>query len=51
MPIAVLYGNVIEAHEQGLLPELGGVGYYHSLGFVHVDTFRLADGHLRQWIG
>jgi len=51
MPTAVLHGNVVEAHEQGLLPELGGVGYYPTCGFVHVDTFKLADGRLRQWVG
>jgi uncharacterized protein YcbK (DUF882 family) len=51
MATKVLHGHVIEAYEQGQLPELGGVGIYEGLGFVHVDVYRLADGHLRQWSG
>ena len=33
----------------GELPELGGLGLYE--GRVHVDVFRAADGHLREWRG
>jgi uncharacterized protein YcbK (DUF882 family) len=48
--IAVLKA-VLDLHAEGGLPELGGVGYYPSLGFVHVDTFKLPDGTLRRWNG
>ena len=50
MPVQVLLGHVIEAWEQGLLPELGGVGLYHQAGFVHVDVHKV-PGHLRRWLG
>ena len=34
----------------GELPELGGFGYKsYSNGCIHVDAFRVADGHLRRW--
>lgn len=51
MGAAVLYGLIIDLHEAGELPELGGVGLYEGLGFVHVDTYRLASGVLRRWNG
>lgn len=47
----VLHSLVIELCEQGKLPELGGVGLYERLGFVHVDTHKADDGHLRRWGG
>ena len=47
----VLHGLVLELHKAGHLPELGGVGLYEHLGFVHVDTYRLASGELRRWTG
>jgi uncharacterized protein YcbK (DUF882 family) len=47
----VLLKTVLDQHEAGNLPELGGVGYYPILGFVHVDTFKLPDGTLRHWNG
>jgi uncharacterized protein YcbK (DUF882 family) len=42
---------IMDQRAAGHLPELGGVGYYRSLGFVHVDTYALADGTLRRWNG
>lgn len=51
MPTAVLHGHIAEVYEAGRLPELGGLGFYPSLGFVHVDVYRMADGHLRRWNG
>ena len=36
--------------EAGELPELGGLGHYPAL-WIHVDTDRAADGHLREWTG
>ena len=47
----VLLKTILDQYEAGNLPELGGVGYYPSLGFVHVDTEKLADGTLRRWNG
>ena len=47
----VLYSAIIEAHEAGKLHDLGGVGCYAKLGFVHVDTYKLATGQLRTWQG
>jgi uncharacterized protein YcbK (DUF882 family) len=51
MPHVELLQVVLEQHDAGNLPDLGGVGYYGSLGFVHVDTFQAQDGHLRLWNG
>lgn len=50
MDTEVLLGHIIEAWEQGKLPELGGVGMYKRHGFIHVDTYKVA-GHLRRWLG
>ena len=51
MTAHVLHGLVMELQEGGSLPELGGVGIYERLGFVHVDTYKLATGELRRWNG
>lgn len=51
MPVRVLHGHILEAWERGHLPEIGGVGLYEGRGFVHVDVYRMADGHLRRWAG
>jgi uncharacterized protein YcbK (DUF882 family) len=51
MTAHVLHAIVMELHEHGGLPELGGVGLYDGMGFVHVDTYRLATGQLRHWTG
>ncbi len=47
----VVFSQIIEAHEQGRLPELGGIGAYVRLGFTHVDVYKLASGQLRKWNG
>jgi uncharacterized protein YcbK (DUF882 family) len=47
----VVLKTVLDQHAAGNLPELGGVGYYPSLGFAHVDTYRLPGGALRRWNG
>ncbi len=49
-PIQVLMA-VLAQHEAGHLPELGGVGFYPRLGFVHVDTAKDPSGKLRRWNG
>jgi uncharacterized protein YcbK (DUF882 family) len=51
MDTRVLYGHIMEQWDKGHLPELGGVGKYEGMGFVHVDTYKLADGTLRRWNG
>ena len=42
---------VLTAHEDGKLQALGGVGDYPVSGWLHVDTFKAHDGHLRRWHG
>jgi uncharacterized protein YcbK (DUF882 family) len=42
---------ILNAHQDGKLPTLGGVGDYHASGWVHVDTLKATDGHLRRWRG
>jgi uncharacterized protein YcbK (DUF882 family) len=42
-----LHDMVLRAHAVGQLPELGGLGLYD--GWIHVDTHKAADGHLRRW--
>lgn len=49
-PIQVLQA-ILSQHEAGNLPELGGVGFYPRLGFVHVDTAKAPSGKLRRWNG
>jgi uncharacterized protein YcbK (DUF882 family) len=51
MSAHALHAVVMELWEMGKLPELGGVGLYEGLGFVHIDTYRLATGKLRRWNG
>lgn len=46
-----LHVAIHRAWAAGQLPELGGLALYKSLGFVHVDTYRLSDGRLREWVG
>ena len=46
-----VFKTILDQHAAGHLPELGGVGYYRGMGFVHVDTYKLADGTLRRWNG
>lgn len=51
MTVHVLHSLILEMWEQGELPELGGVGLYERLGFIHIDTHKADDGHLRRWEG
>ena len=51
VPVKVLYSDIMRLYEEGKLPDLGGVALYEGLGFVHVDSYRMADGHLRRWFG
>lgn len=39
------------AHEDRKLPLLGGVAPYPESNWVHVDTHKPPDGHLRRWSG
>lgn len=47
--VPFLHQMILDMYRRGELPELGGLGLYR--GWVHVDTERAADGHLRQWKG
>lgn len=42
-----IHGKVLAAYQAGKLPTLGGLGLYP--GWIHVDTFKAPDGHLRRW--
>jgi uncharacterized protein YcbK (DUF882 family) len=50
-PTKDLHDLVAALYAKGELPELGGLGYYPTLGFVHVDVYRLPSGQLRTWVG
>lgn len=45
--VKALHDAVLASHARGELPSLGGLGLYD--GWIHVDTFKAADGHLRRW--
>ena len=47
MTPANLYNKIMIAYNNDKLPLLGGIGIYKT--FVHVDTAKAADGHLRTW--
>lgn len=49
--IAELHAKVFDAYQQGRLPALGGLGIYQRSGWIHVDTYKADDGHLRRWVG
>lgn len=49
MPPKELHATVLEMVSRGLLPALGGIGLYP--GWVHLDTRKAPDGHLRKWTG
>jgi uncharacterized protein YcbK (DUF882 family) len=51
MTTHAMHALVMELYESGELPELGGIGYYQGLGFVHVDVARSPSGKLRIWNG
>jgi uncharacterized protein YcbK (DUF882 family) len=40
---------ILMAHAGRELPTLGGLGLYNQ--WIHVDTVKAADGHLRRWSG
>ena len=42
---------VLNLYEDGKLPWLGGVGDYPTSNWIHVDTGKASDGHLRRWQG
>lgn len=44
-----LHDMILRAQQVGQLPGLGGLGLYGPSAWVHVDTFRAPDGHLRRW--
>lgn len=46
-----LHRIVLMAWMDRKLPTLGGLGAYPQSNWIHVDTFRAPDGHLRQWQG
>lgn len=49
--IGRLHDLVLGAADKGELPTLGGLGIYQTSGWIHVDTFKATDGHLRRWLG
>ncbi len=44
-----LWSLIRKMYSEGRLPALGGLGRYPH--FVHVDTRKAPDGHLRRWDG
>lgn len=42
-----LHNMVLAKWQRGELPYLGGLGLYPN--WIHVDTVKAADGHLRRW--
>lgn len=49
MTVTELHSLILDMHKAGRLPVLGGLGLYPS--WVHVDTLKAPDGHLRRWAG
>jgi len=47
----VLHSTIVKLYEDGQVPELGGLGLYATLGFVHIDTFKDPSRNLRRWNG
>lgn len=48
---SMLYRVLLAAHAAGKLPSLGGIGLYPRSNWIHVDTVKAPDGHLRKWLG
>ena len=46
-PLIVAYNAIVKAWRDGRLTELGGIGIYDR--WIHINTAKAADGHLRQW--
>jgi hypothetical protein len=51
LPATELHRRVLGAYGRGGMPGLGGLGLYPRSNWVHVDTFKAPDGHLRRWAG
>lgn len=47
MTPAQIYKNLVDARMHGELRNLWGIGLYDT--FVHIDTGKAPDGHLRTW--
>lgn len=45
------FQEIMALYRSGQLPELGGVALYPESRWVHVDTYKSDDGHLRTWKG
>jgi uncharacterized protein YcbK (DUF882 family) len=62
-PATSLYSELVIAYEEGrkfttvdgvernFRDLLGGIGVYAQSNWVHIDTAKADDGHLRRWIG
>lgn len=48
--VSQLYDLVLAMYQAGDLPALGGLGYYPGK-WLHLDTRKAPDGHLRRWVG
>lgn len=46
-----LYRLIMSMYENGELDELGGIAIYPFSGWIHIDTVKAIDGHLRKWKG
>lgn len=47
--VVQLHRMILTAYQDGKLPTLGGLGLYTN--WLHVDTLKATDGHLRRWKG
>jgi uncharacterized protein YcbK (DUF882 family) len=45
--VLALHDMVLAKYQRGELPKLGGLGLYP--GWIHIDTMKAPDGHLRRW--
>jgi uncharacterized protein YcbK (DUF882 family) len=43
--------TIMDLYNAGKLPQLGGIGVYPISNWIHVDTFKAEDNHLRTWNG
>ena len=48
---SALHRKLLRAKKAGRLEGMGGIALYPHSNWVHVDTFKPADGHLRRWKG
>lgn len=51
VPTDELHEIILHMHRHGRLNDLGAAVLYPKSGWVHVDTLRAQDGHLRTWVG